>query len=257
MALKTYRDRNPRVLCDDTFDSGPQGWVQLMGSQYPEGVISLDSEITFDSSRHSLLLECADGAQDGVSNNWGSCTALKRVWRGNDAGIIECEWVWAYGSQYDTNSPRHVIFGLDTCHPSSSPRYFFQIRWLNYDSPTTTRVTKYQMLTPSNVWVDIPGAVIDHPWNENKRDLHRTQAQFNLSTGKYEGLRVDGIGFGSFADTPDTTMSAYGPSSQTLGSFKHGNNPFFSIANKSNTASNNHGWANLAAFKMTALYGGI
>lgn len=246
-----------KLICDDTFNNGPSGWVQLIGSQYPFGVVMWDQEYAYNDSRGSLLLETGNNQVDGVNGNWGGLTAIKRLWRPPAASIqvtpiIEMEWVWYYGSQYDQNSPRTIIFGADTCDPSSDPRYFFQHRWLNWDGASGTRVTKYQLMQSDGTWVDIPGGTYIHGWNENKRDWHRTRVRFDLYNGCYDGFMIDGLGFGSLAATPDNSLRAFGPPHQTLPTFEGGLNPMFAIYNKSDAAINTHAWAGLGRMRVKA-----
>jgi hypothetical protein len=241
--------------------------VQLIGSQYPIGVVGFDQSYGAMDGCGSLVLECADCAEGGVGNNWAAATAIKRMWRGSNTqipGVVEMEWVWYFASQYDQNSPRHVVFGLDCASPTGTPRQFFQVRWLNYDVVSLERLTKYQVLDVDGVtWRDVPGAawqtgatgdaagtVYPHGWNENKRDWHHLRARFDVASGKYDGIMIDGDPFGSYADTASkTALRAFGPKQETLHTFENGFNGYFSIENNSASPVNTHGWAGLGYFR--------
>lgn len=262
------RDKNPRnnILAEDTFKNGTCGFVQLIGSQYPSGVVMHDDEYGYGDGG-SMVMETADCAQDGSDNAWATATAVKRLWRPSSAhiGIIEMELVWAFGSQYDANSPRHVVFGLDCCSPSAERR-FFQFRWLNYDSTIPSRVTKYQLMNNAGTWVDLPTATwqasagaediattaIPHGWNENKRDWHHLRMKFDVANSCYDGFSIDGDPFGSYTGnaTDTAAIRAYGPQHQTLPTFENGFNTYIAIGNKSNTPTNTHSWLNVGYHRV-------
>ncbi|WP_210492276.1 hypothetical protein [Patulibacter sp. SYSU D01012] len=272
MALAKERTPRNRIVAEDFFQDGTCGFVQLIGSQYPLGVVMFDGEYGYGDGG-SLVLECGDGAQGGQdpNSNWGSAAAVKRMWRpsGKWAGpTVEQEWVWSFGSQYDSNSPRHVVFGLDHCSPTAK-RFFQQVRWLQYDSPNGVRVTKYQLMGPGagdGEWVDMPGAswqqtagaadttgtVYPHGWNENKRDWHHLRVRYDIVTGAYDGVMIDGDPFGSYTDDPADreAMRAIKAKPLSLPTFENGFNSFISIENKSNTPLNTHGWAHVGYHRL-------
>lgn len=260
-----------RVLAEDKFANGPGGWVQLIASQYPTGVVMFDGEYGYGDGCGSLLLEAADG-RHGTNDVHHGASAVKRLWRGSSQhidGYVDMQWVWYYGSQYDQNSPRQVQFGLDCASPTATPRRFFQVRWLNYDVVGGTRVTKYQVNVGSSDapnWVDIPtaswqssagtgdvtGSSYPHGWNENKRDWHMLRARFDVQTGKYLGIMIDGDPHGIYTDAPSdlTAWEALGsPTAESLPTFEGGFNAWFSIENKTNSPVNTHSWAGLGYFR--------
>lgn len=241
--VDAYPRRDPAVINEDNFNSGTCGWVPLISAQYPEGVLFLDSEISDPASRYSLFLQTGNGSKDGVSSNWGDCVAIKRCQRPQAAKKVYMEWKWSVGSEFDWNSPRVVIFGLDTCD-ANAVRGFFQFRYQNWDAGSSTRRQQYQMMHNST-WTDVPGGVYPHGINENKRNLIHTEAVFDLENHCYDGLRVNGLGFGSLAATPNTSLTAYGPAVESLPTFEGGFNPMFAVNNR-NDSSTTHAWANLS-----------
>jgi hypothetical protein len=235
--IDVFTRRDPAVMNDDNFNNGPQGWVQLISGQYPEGgPIMLDSEITAHGSRYSLFLQSGTNNMDGVNDCWGGCVAIKRMYRHNPAKKIYMEWLWAFGTEFKYDTPRTVFFGLDTCDAAANRR-FFQTRWL--------AATKAYQVFHNGTWTDLPGVTYPHAFNENKRNLNHTEVVFDLENNRYDGLRVNGIGYGSLAPTPDGSLNAYGPLVENLPTFEGGFNPVIGFYN-SNTDTTTHGWMNLA-----------
>lgn len=236
--VDAYPRRDPAVLNEDDFNNGPQGWVQLMSGATPEGgPIMLDTEITDNGSRYSLFLQAGTGNQDGVGDCWGAAVAIKRMMRKETAAKVYMEWKWAMGTEFAYTAPRCVMFGLDTCD-AGAVRHFFQVRWLS-------STDRYQCWH-AGAWTDLPGPITyPHAFNENKRNLNHTEAVFDLSNARYDGLRINGVGYGSLSTTPDATLQAYAPSTESLVTFEGGFNALFGIWN-SNTTTTTHSWANLA-----------
>lgn len=238
--------RDPSVLCEDDFRNGAQGWVQLLDIATPRGVLTLDSEIAYGGSQYSLLLSSED-YPDGANCNWGSAVAIKRMSRPVGATRAYADIQWAWGARWGRNTPRFIEFGFDQADQNGQRRYFL-FRWVNFDEGTQTRVTKWQV-NNGGVYTDIPGAVMDHGYNENKRNLQHVEFDVNLATGKYAGLRVNGKGFGSLAPNPDNTLAAFGPPTGTLPDFANGFNLAVNLRNCINTA-NTKSWLNLAYAKV-------
>jgi hypothetical protein len=268
MALHTEKSPRAKVLAEDNFrDGGTSGWVQLVGSQYPTGVVMFDDEYGYTDGGGSLVLETGDAAQGGVGDTRAAASAVKRMWRGSQQlldGYVDMQWVWYFGSQYASTNPRVIEFGLDCASPTGTPRLFFRIRWLNFDSTTATRVTKYQIHTGSG-WVDLPaaswqagagvgdaaGTVYPHGWNENKRDWHLMRARFDVKNQQYVGFQIDGDPHGSFTGVPadEAAIRAFSPPTEALPTFENGFNGWFSIENRSDNRINNHAWAGLGYFR--------
>lgn len=235
--LDVFTRRDPAVLNDDDFNNGPQGWVQLISGNYPEGgPIMLDSEITAHGSRYSLFLQSGTGNMDGVNDAWGGCVAIKRMYRHQPAKKVYMEWKWAFGTEFKYDTPRVLFFGLDTCD-ANAERRFFQYRY-------RTDNDAYEALH-NGVWTTLPGVTYPHAFNENKRNLNHTEAVFDLENNRYDGLRINGIGYGSLAATPNSSLQPFFPKVEQLVTFEGGFNPIFGFYN-SNINSQTHGWANLA-----------
>lgn len=242
--LDVFHRRDTAVLCEDDFNNGPSGWVPLMGSQLPGGLIMLDSEITDNRSRYSLFLQTGSGNQDGVNDVWGNSWAIKRMHRPQLAKKVYMDFKWAFGTEFDYSSPRQVVFAMDTCD-ANAVRNFFQVRWLNWDSGTNAAVGRYEVMH-NGAWTPLPGPITyPHGFNENKRNLIRTEVVFDLNSACYDGLRINGIGYGSLAPTPDSSLRAFTPGSPTLHTFEGGLNAIFGV-NNSNLTATTHSWANLA-----------
>lgn len=249
--LDVYPGRKPGLLFDDNFNNGTCGWTQLLEVTLPTGMVLLDTEITYAESRYSLLLSTENQANT-AARPWGSATAIKRLGRGPTVGKVCYEFWFAWGSLAGQNAPRSIDFGLDQCDPSGN-RKFFKFKWMNYDDLTGTpsRVTQWCVsheggqysFTNSGV-AAIPGAVIDLGYNENKRNINHVECVFDVGAGCYDGLRVNGRGFGSLADTPDNSLRAFSPPAETLTNFKSGFNATFEIRNRVNT-NVTKAWANL------------
>lgn len=270
MPLAQEKTPRFRVLAEDFFKESNCGWTQLVGSQYPHGPVMHDQEYGYGDGGGTLVLECGDGAK-AATDNRTECMAAKRMWRGSSqhiGGYVDMQWVWYWGSQYNTTSPHYVQFGLDCASPTDNPRMFFQIRWLNYDPTTTSRVTEYQVNTgtsDSPTWTNIPTAswqasagtgdassnVYPHGWNENKRDWHMVRARFDVQNAQYVGMMIDGDPHGIYTgvSADETAWRALGPTTETLDTFQNGFNGWFAIGNNSANPINNHCWAGLGYFR--------
>lgn len=244
--LDVYPGRKPGLLLDDTFDRGTCGWTQLVDVSLGQGVLLLDTEITWGESGYSLLLSTEDYS-NVAGKPWGSASAIKRLGRGPTVGKVCLEFWWAWGSLAGQDTPRSIDFGLDQCDPTGARKYF-KFKWMNYDDLAATpgRITQWGMSDPSgtNGFVPIPGAVIDHGYNENKRNINHIECVFDVGAGVYDGLRVNGQGFGSLAATPDSSLRSYAPTAETLTNFKSGFNATMDIRNRVSTNVTKT-WANL------------
>lgn len=266
----TPRRNDPQVLFDNTFDKGLGGFVQLMHDTRPIGVLGLDTDYTYDDSRHSMLLSTEDYAWGGTEanwKNWGQCTAIKRMSRGATLGRVKFDVWWAWGSLYGQNSPRCFNFGIDQADPDGNRKYF-NYRWVNWldDSGAGSRVTKWQVMTYSGgttVWQDLTNGVQDYGYNENKRNLIHTEMVFDIDAGVYDGLRVNGMGIGggSLSDgtgdpdpvNPSNPMRALGsPMPETLAIFKNGFNCVIDLINRQNITSTKS-WMHVARAKAVKL----
>lgn len=307
--LTLYRD--PSVLWEDDFRSGPQGWAQLMHINKPAGMLTLDEHITYNGSPYSLRLNTGDFT-DTAGNNFGSSTAIKRLGRGanvGDTGKIYAEAYFACASNWGETRPRALDFGIDQADPLGNRRYF-KARWSNLDPATNARSPRLQLLTGALIsttsgsptvtieaaaadipngtlhagqsitgtgipnsatvlsvvgstatlsanaaatgsavlaigYADIPDAAIDLGNNENKRNLHHMEIIFDIEGNCYDGLRLNGRGFGSLAEVSDGSLRAYRPAPEYLVTFASGFNVAFDLRNRVDTAQT-RSWANLA-----------
>lgn len=242
--------REPGLVFEDDFNNGPAGWVQLVTETNPTGPLVLDSSITHNNSRFSLLLLSGD-YPNSAGRVWGGATALKRMSTPEGAKKFYMEFFWSWGSLHGQNTPRAIDFGLDMADKDGLRR-LYRYRWLNYDESSSTRVHKWQLHDQTAGFVDIPGADVDCGYNENKRNLFRLEMVFDLEAGVYDGLRVNGIGFGSLAPEPDESLRDYGPEPHMLVPFANGFNPLVDLRNRLNTTSTS-AWVNLAYAKGVAL----
>lgn len=252
------------LLWDDDFTNGPSGWVPIISSARPFGIVSLDSSITHKRSRYSLRCETENYADGTANTNWSRSMILKRLWRGSWMRIVRAEWVFAYGAQHggegeEALAPRDIRFGIDTADFAGARRYF-QIRYQLSGELNATegaqRLERWQVTGPAvNGWTDIPGmgaSAYRLGVNENKRNLFRVEMEVNVQTGRYLGLRVNGDGFGSLsADRDNTLLSDLpGPALEQLASFAGCLNPTFMISNRiygpATDGNATKCWANLA-----------
>lgn len=246
--LDVFPRRDTSVLMEDDFSNGPQGWAQLLDIATPRGVLTLDPEITYGGSRYSLMLSTED-YPDGANCNWGSCVALKRMSRPTWAKTIYADIQWAWGSRWGNKSPRIIEFGIDQADQNGQRRYF-RFRWHNYDEDAGTRITQWKV-DNAGTYVSIPGAVMDHGYNENKRNLNRVEFEIDLENSTYAGLRINGLGFGSLAETPDNSLRAWAPAATSLPDFANGLNLCINLRNNIQTTQTKS-WMNVAYAKVVA-----
>lgn len=204
---------NPRVLIDTNFNNGLGGFVQLTDHTENIGVLGLDTDRTYGDSRYSMLLSTEDYAWGKTPTwSWSSCTAIKRMGRGDYVGRLKLDVWWAYGSVFGQNAPRGVRFCIDQSSPQGERRYFMY-QYLNFDDAANARTSKFQVLCDKSAtgglvreWVDVPGGAVQLGYNENKRGMWHTEFVFDINGARYDGMRVNstGIGGGSLAD-------GYGP----------------------------------------------
>lgn len=88
-------------------------------------------------------------------------------------------------------------------------------------------------------------AVHSFGWNENKRNLHWIEMLVDLENKVYEAVRIDGVGYGTWDETPNDSLKAFKPDPSTLIPFSNGFNATFEVRNRTetNTAAC---WGNLA-----------
>ena len=240
------------ILFEDNFDNGACNWTQLIhapaggGPIRPIGVLTMDTEISHGGSSSSLMLSTGD--QPNTGGNYGSCMAIKRLSRGPDTGRVFYEFFWSWGSLAGQNTPRAIQFGLDEADENGVRRYY-KVRWENWRHVSggsgSGRTMQYQLLLGDNTMLDIPGAVFEHGYNENKRNLNHLEMIVDLNANVYDGLRINGVGFGSLADVPNDSLRAYGTHTSTLVPFSLGMNATFEVLNRTDTV-NTAAWANLA-----------
>lgn len=240
----------PGLIVDDNFNNGAAGWTQLLDRTKPTGIILLDSEITYGNSRYSLLMQ-TENQTDTEVNSWGSAMAIKRMYQPNLADSVYMDFYWSWASTFGQNTPRAIDFGLDQCS-NSGQRQFFKVRWKNFDETTGQRVHQWQINNNSDVFQDIPGATVDCGYNENKRNLYRLECVFDLKNHHHSGVRINGIGFGSLAETPDNSLNSVAPAVETLQPFANGFNPIVQIRNNLQT-NNCKCWVNLGRVRALSV----
>lgn len=247
--VDVYPRHDPSVLMEDNFNNGPQGWAQLLDIATPRGVLTLDPEITYGGSKYSLMLSTED-YPDGANCNWGSAVALKRMARPVGCKTVYADIQWAWGALWGRNTPRFIEFGIDQANSGGQRRYY-RFRWHNYDEDANSRITQWK-IDSAGAYISVPGAVMDHGYNENKRNLHRLEFEIDLENETYAGLRINGLGFGSLAATPDNSLRAHSPGVGSLPDFANGLNLCINIRNCIQTAQTKS-WMNIAYAKVVAL----
>lgn len=254
--------RAPKVIAEDTFDRGTCGWTQLVEGVHGTGPMVLDSEITYGESRHSLLFMTGEHSFSS-HKPWGNASGIKRLSRGPSVGKVLATWKFAYGGPRsgDTSAhPRNIDFGIDQATPEGLRR-FFKARWLNYDETTSTRVSEMRIDVAKQgggrEYITVPvgpagDAKVALGVNENKRNLWTVELAVDVDAGVYDGLRVNGKGWGSLAPVPDNSLRAYGPEPHNLAQFASGFNACFEVCNRIETDAST-AWANLAYFRFEEL----
>lgn len=199
---------NPRVLVDTNFNNGLGGFVQLTDHTENIGVLGLDTDRTYGDSRYSMLLSTEDYAWGKTPTwSWSSCTAIKRMGRGDYVGRLKLDVWWSYGAVAGIIAPRGVRFCIDQEDPHGV-RHYMMYQYLIYDDTANARASKFQVLCDKSAtggltreWVDVPGGTVQLGYNENKRGMWHTEFVFDLESYVYDGLRVNstGVGGGSLA----------------------------------------------------------
>lgn len=241
-----YLRRDPSVVMEDNFNNGPNGWTQLLDVTTPRGVLTLDSEIAYGGSSYSLMLSTEDYI-DGAQFPWGSCTAIKRMQRPTYGSTVYGDFQWAWGALHGQNTPRFIEFGIDTAD-ASGVRHYYVFRWHNYDETAGQRITQWKV-NNNGSYDSIIGAVMDHGYNENKRNLQRLEFELDLANSTYAGLRINGLGFGSLAPVPDNSLRTMAPPPTSLPEFANGFNAAVNLRNSINTTATKS-WMNLAYAKV-------
>lgn len=265
MALKTYREHNPRVYFNDTFEDSTCGWQQLMGGTYSApygenaagGSVSLVSFPSLDGGS-SLEFHSEDVASSTPS---ADPMVLKRLTREQpDADgryIVKWDLWFAYKALHFTGSPtpRAIDFGLDTATGDGS-RHFGKFRLFTNDASN-----KWQMASgvSPGTFTDIPDtAGLITGINENKSGWNHLTFYFDVANHKYLALVINGNEIGSVSAPDGGTPLVDGTPLPTAGgvdefmadaaplpSFAHGLNFACQIRNRTDTADSK-AWAYIA-----------
>lgn len=259
MAVKTYVQRNPRVIFGpDDFSNGPCGWTHINNGNTFTAPLLPASYPSIDGP--SLQLTTEDGTPvSGVP--WNYAMAIKRGAYPFDATKVRFDLhlsIAAPHSGSPWSGPRNIDIGLDTGYSSATGsnnnRAFYRLRYLINDEAATGPNMRFQVsqgglgIAAASTFTDCVAAdgttPITYPlgYNENKRDPMHIQLEVNLANRTYLGMSVNGIGYGSMATTPDNTFSSLGTASidrLTSGgyaTFYGGFNASVEVYNRTNSA---------------------
>lgn len=189
-----------KVLFADDFRDGLNGWGALMDSTTPRPAPTLSS-VNALNGPHALKIctgSVAQSAKDGIA------VAIKRMTRTHDTGVVNFDLSWAWGGEEAPSAPQCYDFRIDTQKRDGSERTYFAARWANINWPVDgTTVTKWEIKDDDGNWVDVPDAVYQLPYNENKLNFIYTRLSVDLANG-YQELQVyddvydlSGLGAGS------------------------------------------------------------
>jgi hypothetical protein len=222
-----------KVLFEDTFNDGLDGWTELMTGTSPVPGPIWTSRITSRGSG-GMLLQTGDALDN---TKFGTAVGIKRLMMPFYDGIhlakIGSEYLFDFSSEYP-DRPRAFDFGLDTQTPSGT-RHWYKIRFQNYDESASQQTTKWQVLS-GNAYADIPGAGGFTIWNEGKANMFHIKFVVDLEAQKYVSFWVNGKSF-DLSGFSAPTLEPY------AANFEHGMNYTVEVRNRTDASRPN--WCRL------------
>lgn len=245
----TGKVRGGKVLNEDRFLSGMNGWLQLYTpSQDGLHRFATLTRIFRGVPRIQLRTPNAIGVEGMGIKRMGNYYGEGRYLIEFIASIDECS--------LDSNRPRWYGWGFDVAN-TLGVRHYFYLKYTRFDESLVTETKKWTLQT-SGGQLDLPGAAgsaTQIEVNENKALPFYIALEVNTVTGKYLGVRIgDQMRYGSLAETPNDSLSSQaGPATESLLTFKGGMNPFFNVVNRSNNSST--GAATAVQYQRTTFLG--
>lgn len=271
-----------RVLLHDHAGTGFPSWVPLFDSVTPRGICSFDGQALVITTGHEHF--------GGVNAQFYSSMALSRLTRPGGFTKLYVEWEWSarvfvyFAAEAKWTGVKGWSFGIDTCdsasggQPAAGRRTLAFPRCLNYDEAgAVLHSGKWQLTTgdaAAPVFTDLTdvGGNLASPitpgyegltvgLNYGKTVRQYTEQVYDLTgggvagatTAVLEGLRHNGVGFGSLAvggvgydpniatnpRASELKTTALLPSRTLDGQFQNGLNLMAQIDNRSTTDSRN------------------
>jgi hypothetical protein len=202
------------IIFDDDFHDGSTcGWNALMDSSTPRPAIGVTTQhsVTGPFSLRLGTGPVGNSAKDGFA------AMYKRMTRLHDTGIVNYDIWWAWGATLAPSAPQDIEFGLDTQSRHGTKRNFFKFRWEIVNSIGAT--THQWKVWNGAAYVNVPGAVYAHPYNENKQNFIYCRFSVDLGDSLYKELQV-------YDDVYDLTALGIdaAPSDATVNNFDGGLN---------------------------------
>lgn len=276
-----------QVLLHDHAGTGFPSWVPLMDGSTPRGICSFDGTGLVITSEHNHY--------GGVNAQFYNPLALTRLTRPGGFAKLYVEWEWSarvfvyYNAGAKWTGVKGWSLGIDTCgsasgaQPAAGPRTLAFPRCVNYDEGTSTlhsgawQITTGDATAPSFTYLTDKDGALASPvtpgyegltvgLNYGKAVRQYTEQVYDLSgggvvgatTAVLEGLRHNGVGFGSLAiggkgydpniatnpRANELKTVALLPAQTTDGQFQNGLNLMAQIDNRSTQDSRNTLWIN-------------
>lgn len=258
-----FPPRYSQVLLHDNGATGFRNWAPLFDGNQPRGAGC------FDGNALQIVTEDRPSTGDAAAQFHTSGWLNRLTWPAG-ATKVYLRWEWSSEIFRGTNFVKGFAFGLDvddggdpgTFAPANGRRKLMLMRCTMFDeSETKYYGGKWQMQTgdaaapaftdvTANSGVDkvspfaFPRLGVGQNYNKRLRQV--TEQVFDIVTMKYEGLRHNGIGFGSLPDgtgyTPTapvkaTNLSTTAPAATTDDQFVNGFNIYAQIDNRSTQPS--------------------
>lgn len=252
-----FPPRYSQVIAHDNASTGFRSWVPLHDGNEPRGMGGFDGSalVLMTEDRPSM----GDNAAQFHTSGW-----LNRLTLPAGADRVYLRWEWAARLWRGSTFSKGFEFGLDTDDggvpgsfaPANGNRYLMMNRCLLYDEAEAIYYGGKWQHTSGAVsspgWTDMTDSVGEEitPFkyprlgmgqNYGKVLRQFTEQVLNVNTFQFEGLRHNGVGFGSLPTgggyTEQTAFTGVGPASGTDDEFINGCNIYAQIDNRSNQPS--------------------
>lgn len=183
-----------KVLFEDEFENGLDGWDWLMSGKMPRTGPVWTARRT-QRGTGGMLLSTGD-AQDGTK--FGGSMAIKRLilprYDNGKYAKVGAEYLFSYESNSQEH-PRAIDFGFDT-QLRDSTRHWYKLRWQIFNETTkqeTSQLTgKWQVQDGDGEFKDIPGAGDYLGWNQAKGNTYHIKFVVDLEAMKYVSFWING-----------------------------------------------------------------
>lgn len=210
--LSTYMNLNPnlkvQLVYQDDFNKGFQGWDYQYDLVNPQKTgITLTTEARLGNYGLEMHTAGIGGAQSWGRKGLRLPNNLKKI-------IFGCYFTL---HSEDANDPARVTFDCDTQTGDGSGtgtnRWYFSVRYTNWDVGTATRVQKWQVqsgdATSGQNYTDVPGGGMIIPFNEQSKPMPvDMMVVFDFTNRKYETLYTSGNTFDLTSCTGPTASAS-------------------------------------------------